>query len=156
MICVDVPGWRSLCLEFLVLDVNGTLTLDGELLPGVPERLSALGQKLKVMLLTADTYGKAREVAESLGVGMQKVGSPGEREAKERFVRQLGLDRVVAIGNGANDVAMLREVTLGIGVLGPEGTCAEVLQVADVVVTDIRHALDLLLFTKRLIATLRR
>jgi hypothetical protein len=34
MLTVDIPGWRSLELEVLLLDVNGTLTLDGELLAG--------------------------------------------------------------------------------------------------------------------------
>ena len=42
MLTVDIPGWRSLQLEVLLLDVNGTLTLDGELLAGVETGLSAL------------------------------------------------------------------------------------------------------------------
>ena len=32
MLTLVVPGWRDLQLANLVLDVNGTLTLDGELL----------------------------------------------------------------------------------------------------------------------------
>jgi len=62
---------------------------------------------------------------------------------------------VVAIGNGANDAAMLQEAALGIAVLGPEGLAAEALLAADVVVASIEDALDLLLRPHRLVATLR-
>ena len=44
ILTVDNPGWRSLQLEVLLLDVNGTLTLDGELLAGVDAGLKALIQ----------------------------------------------------------------------------------------------------------------
>jgi soluble P-type ATPase len=63
---------------------------------------------------------------------------------------------VVAIGNGANDALMLEHAALGILVMGGEGAAVEALLRARVVVTDICEALDLLLFPKRLIATLRR
>ena len=51
---------------------------------------------------------------------------------------------------------MLERAALGIAVLGPEGVAGITLQKADVVVPDIRSALELLLYPKRLIATLRR
>ncbi len=156
MITLDIPGRGTLALEYLVLDVNGTISLDGNLLPGVAERVGVLRQKLKVYLLTADTFGRARDLAGELEVSMQRIAHPGEREAKEAFVRSLGVDRVVAVGNGANDVAMLRCVALSIAVLGPECTSAEAVQTADVVAPDIAAALDLLIHTKRLVATLRR
>jgi hypothetical protein len=41
MLTVDIPGWRSLQLEVPLLDVSGTLTLDGELLAGVETGLNA-------------------------------------------------------------------------------------------------------------------
>lgn len=62
---------------------------------------------------------------------------------------------MVAVGNGANDARMLERAALGIAVLGPEGLALSCLQAADVVVPDILAALDLLLFPRRLVATLR-
>jgi len=62
----------------------------------------------------------------------------------------------VAIGNGANDVAMLSEAAHGIAGLGPEGLAVSALLAADVLVASIDDALELLLNPKRLIATLRR
>jgi hypothetical protein len=52
-----VPGSEPLALTQLLLDFNGTLSVDGVLLPGVSERLEVLGRKLRITVLTADTFG---------------------------------------------------------------------------------------------------
>ena len=64
--------------------------------------------------------------------------------------------KVVAVGNGANDAAMLHKASLGIAVLGGEGLALACLTAADIVVPDIGAALDLLLQPRRILATLRR
>jgi hypothetical protein len=46
-----------MCLKYLAVDVNGTLTLDGQFLPGVSERLEILREKLDICLNSADTHG---------------------------------------------------------------------------------------------------
>jgi len=78
-----------------------------------------------------------------------------EAEEKRDFVKSLGPERVVAIGNGNNDVLMIQEAALGIGVLGHEGISGGCIQVADVIVQTPRDGLDLLLKPLRLVATLR-
>jgi P-type E1-E2 ATPase len=155
VICLDIPGRGILELEHLVLDLNGTIALDGEVLAGVPERLAALLEKLPVHLVTADTQGRAAVIAEQLQVRLVLVTPGDEAEQKRALVERLGAERVVAIGNGANDAGMLRAAALGIAVLGPEGLAVEALQAADVVAT-IHDALDLLLHPRRLVATLRK
>jgi soluble P-type ATPase len=157
MLEVVVPGWRELRFAHLVLDVNGTLTRDGQLLPGVGYRVQRLRSVLDVRLLSADTWGRLDDVAARLGVEGQRLGrAEPEAEQKARVVRGLGASHVVAIGNGANDAAMLAEVGLAIAVLGPEGLAGVALQPADVLVASIADALDLLLVPTRLVATLRR
>jgi len=37
MLKLEIPGWRDLTLEYLVLDYNGTLPITGELIPAVPD-----------------------------------------------------------------------------------------------------------------------
>lgn len=156
MLELTVPGWRSFRLAHLVLDVNGTLAKDGEPLPGVAERLEALRQRLTLHVLTANTYGRQAEIDASLGLTAVRLRpDEPEVEQKARYVRVLGGDSVVAIGNGANDAGMLREAAIGIAVLGPEGLAVETLLVADVVAAPL-DALDLLLHPRRLVATLRR
>jgi len=156
MLEVGIPGRERLRLVHAVLDVNGTLACDGELLPGVAERLRALSASLEVHLLTGNTYGRQDEVDRALGLKATRLSDrPGQAEEKAAYVRRLGATGVVAIGNGANDTLMLEVAALGIAVVGPEGTAGVTLRAADVVVPDIGAALDLLLRPRRLIATLR-
>lgn len=74
---------------------------------------------------------------------------------KADFVRHLGQDRTVAIGNGRNDEAMLRLAVLGIAVIGPEGAATSAVLAADVACVAILDALDLLLDERTLASTLR-
>jgi len=151
-----VPGRETLHLSTLVLDLNGTIAVDGEVIPGVAERVTALkAQGMACYLLTADTRGHGAETADVLGLALQRLTPGDERAQKRAFVEQLGVDRVAAVGNGANDVGMLQTAALGIAVLQAEGMAAEVLNAADVIVPDICAALDLLLKPTRLIATMR-
>ena len=155
MIVIDIPGFRTLNLEHLVLDFNGTLAVDGRLLDGVESRLAALANDLDLHVVTGNTYGDAREHLRDCPVEVVCLPATGQALAKSDYVRRLGPDRVAAMGNGRNDALMLKQAALGIAVLGTEGLAIDTLDIADVVV---RHAVDglgLLLRPKRLVATLR-
>jgi len=156
MIELEVPGLGTLALEHLLLDLNGTIALDGQVLPGVADRLARLWPHQSIHLLSADTLGRASETAANLGVDLVKVRAGAESSGKREFVERLGASQVVAIGNGANDAGMLDAATLGIAVIGGEGLALASLTAADVVVASIQDALDLLLNPERLVATLRR
>ena len=153
MIEIHIPGGGRLHLEHAVFDVNGTLAVDGNLLPRVNELLEELRQHVAVHMLTADTHGRQATIDAVLGFPAERIGTPA---GKATFVEALGATRVVAIGNGANDAGMLAKAALGIAVLGPEGMAVEALQAADVVVSDIQTAIKLLLYPQRLVATLRK
>ena len=157
---INIPGRGILRLNDLVLDVNGTVAAGGHLIDGVRDRLLALRKSgLTIHWITADTRGRQAILDEELGwpaVRISADDSRGEVGQKAAFVRELGADGVVAIGNGSNDVGMLREAALGLAVMGPEGLAQDALLAADAVVPDIGAALDLLLDPSRLIATLRK
>ena len=157
MLNVAIPGWTTLALAHLVLDVNGTVSLDGRLLPAAAERIARLRPLLAIHLLSADTYGTLDAIATALSVpAVRLTDAESHTVQKARYVGRLGAASVVAVGNGANDEAMLREAALGIAVLGPEGLAVASLLAADVVAASIADALDLLLQPRRLVATLRR
>jgi soluble P-type ATPase len=155
MIEIEISGKKVYRFENLLLDLNGTITLDGVLIEGVAERLDRLGRQLNISIITADTLGKGRQLAESLDIDLKKINRGNEKAQKHRLVREAGSDRTVAIGNGANDTLMLQEAAIGICVAGGEGTSGEAVRACDVLVPDINAALDLLLKPARLIATLR-
>jgi P-type E1-E2 ATPase len=156
---IIIPGHGTYRLAHLVLDVNGTIAAGGRLIEGIPERLEALRQAgLQVHWITADTRGRQAALDRELGGEAVRISADtaaGEAEQKAVFVQRLGSEAVVAVGNGANDAAMLAEAALGIAVLGPEGLALEALLAADLVTPDIHAALDLLLDPQRLVATLR-
>ena len=156
MIKFEVPGRGVFQIEHLVLDVNGTLACDGQLLDGVAPRIEALRQLVDVCLLTADTHGKQHVVDAQLNLEATCITRKHAASQKANFVRGLCAETVCAIGNGAIDAGMLAEARLAITVVGPEGLAVEALQAADIVVGDINTALDLLIHTQRVVATLRR
>ena len=148
---VELPG-GTVDFTDLVLDFTGTLSLDGALLPGVAERLTALAEELQVTILTADTFGTVWETMEGLPVQITLIRD-GQEKAER--VAAMGPGGVIAMGNGRNDVPMMEVAGVGMAVLGPEGAAAELLAAADVVVTEIEDALDLVANPLRLKATLR-
>ena len=136
-----------------MLDLNGTLTNRGTLIEGVAERLARLDARMEVHVLSADTFGTLAAVTADLGARVHAVATG---EEKARHVAELGAEECAAIGNGANDAAMLEAAALGVAVVGPEGAAASAVRSADVVCASILDALDLLLDERTLIATLRR
>jgi len=151
-IVIPVPGGTDLELTDLVLDFNGTLGLDGHLLPGVEPLLRGLAASVQIHVLTADTHGTAEAALGGLPVTLHRIRVGADKQA---FVQRLGRSGVAVIGNGRNDVAMLQVAALGIAVVGPEGAAGPALAAAHVVVGDICTALDLLTQPVRLTATLR-
>ena len=156
MISFKYPGNDSLTLEHLVLDVNGTIAKDGKLLAGIPERIQKLSEKLKIHILTADTHGKQSEIDSILSIKGLRISPKNEAQQKMNYVLDLGKENTVAIGNGANDSLMIKSAHLGIVVIGNEGAAIETLINSDIVCTNIFDALDLLLNSKRIVATLRK
>ncbi|HEY53723.1 MAG TPA: HAD family hydrolase [Caldilineae bacterium] len=155
MIKIDIPNGPELNLTYLVLDLNGTLAVDGALLPGVAARIASLSERLEIFLLTANTHGGGAETARKLGIQFTQL-APGPGGAqKERFVQELGSEAVIAVGNGANDAPMLKTAALGIVVNGAEGAAPSAILSADIYAPNILDALDLLLHPDRLRATLR-
>ena len=155
MIVIDIPGHRRLELSHLVLDYNGTLAVDGKLLPGVADAIDALAARLTIHVVTADTFGDASGRLAGLPVSLVIAAPEGQDIVKLNYVTALGTERVAAIGNGRNDRRMVEVAALGIAVIQREGAAAETLLRTDVVCTSILDALDLLREPQRLIATLR-
>jgi P-type E1-E2 ATPase len=155
LIEIGIPGWGSMEIENLVLDLNGTIATDGKIPSEVKEKINSLSDKMKIYILTADTQETASEEISNMGVELLKISEEDSAEVKLKVVESLDPTRTVAIGNGNNDRLILKEAALGIAVLGDEGISASAMKNADVIVKNISDALDLFLKPKRLIATLR-
>ncbi len=152
MIQIEIPHRGIVELQHAVFDINGTLAIDGMPIPGVVDRLKALANLLSLHALTAGTHGNLAELEHSLGLPLHIIS---RGEGKTRYVQQLGPARVIAFGNGMNDVGMLRLAVIGVAVLAAEGMAVSAMQAADILALGPLDAIDLLLKPKRLVATLR-
>lgn len=152
MLHLDIPQKGIIDLHHAVFDINGTLAIDGIVAQEVAEALHSVSKHLSIHILTAGTHGNLAAIERSLGLPLHLIN---KGEEKMRYVQQLGPEHVVAVGNGSNDVGMLRLAAIGIAVMTLEGVSTRALQAADVLVSSPIDALNLLLYPKRLIATLR-
>lgn len=155
MIQVSIPGWGDLDIEYLVVDYNGTCAFDGKMKESAREMLQKVARYIKVFIITADSYGNIDTEGNTIDFSIIKVGKEDTGNDKGRIIRELGPEKVAAIGNGANDTQMLREAALGIGVIGDEGIASSLVKEADIIVKDITDALGIILHPERLLATLR-
>ena len=138
-----------------MLDYNGTLAVDGEWLPGVKNARTEMATKLDIHVVTADTFGKVRSAMAGIPCKVTVLPIENQDTGKLEYVKGLGAEHTVCMGNGRNDKLMLREAALGVAVILGEGASAETLMSADVVSADIVSALELLTNPLRLTATLR-
>jgi len=156
MIKIEVPGREIYEFNSLILDMNGTIAVDGIIPEEVIKLLETLSHNLKIYIITADTHGKLESQRDRIAAEITRVTPPGEAFQKAEFISKLGASNCIAIGNGSNDVEMLKKAKLAIAVIGREGCAVEALSAADIVVNEPADALDLLINQKRIIATLRR
>lgn len=117
MISISIPGFRELHLRFLVLDFNGTLAADGKLLKEVTEKLNELTTHLEIHVITANTFGKTKQQLKNVKCKVKIADEEEQQSQKLDYIAQLGADSVVAIGNGRNDVLMLKHAALGIAII---------------------------------------
>jgi len=121
----------------------------------VREKLEELSKQLRIHVLTSDTFGRARTELAGATCAIHVLQGEAHIVQKEQYVKNLGADRVVAVGNGNNDKLMLRAAKLGIAVCLREGCSKEAVEAAQILVTSPIDAINSPLVPKRLMATLR-
>jgi len=127
------------------------LAVDGLVSEKIKELLKELGKTYKLVVLTADTYGTLEKEFNGLPITVDKIKNEIEKEkAAEKYSPYIG------IGNGNNDCLMLEKSELGILIIGEEGASTNALLKSDIVINNIKDAINLLLNEKRIIATLRK
>jgi len=153
---IDVPGFKKLKLKYLVMDYNGTMAIDGHLIPGLKERIKRLSSFLEIHILTADTFGEVKNEIDGLPCILTILpDSQNQSKLKLDYIKKLGSKHSAAIGNGCIDKLMLKASVLGIATIQDEGAAMQAIINADIVVNNVLNALDLFLTPLRLKSTLR-
>ncbi|AHF96856.1 MAG: HAD family hydrolase [Desulfurella sp.] len=152
---IEILSVGKIVLKRIILDFNGTLATSGVLIKETKDILEKLSKAFDIHIVTGDTFSSAKEQLKGLNVKTIIAPLIDQITFKLEYAKSIGLSNLVAIGNGKNDSLMLKYAKLGICVIGKEGANLEALQNSDIIVCDIVSALELLLYPKRLVATLR-
>jgi soluble P-type ATPase len=152
---INIPGGGTLNIDYVIMDFNGTIAVDGVLKESVKTRINRLAEKFKVYVITSDTQGTAERELEGLPVTLEIYNTLDAGKCKREATDRLGGEFCACIGNGRNDLLMFESAALSIAVLETEGLYAPLIKEADLLVKTSEDALDLLLDAKRLISGLR-
>jgi len=153
---IDIPNYKRVTIGDIVCDYNGTIAKDGILLQEVADVFEHLQKEFRVHVITADTFGSVQKQLAQFDIKIEILKSDNHTQEKAKYIKSLGTENTIALGNGNNDQEMLKVAQVGIAILGDEGCNRETMMSADIICHNISDALMLPLKPKRLIATLRR
>jgi soluble P-type ATPase len=150
-----IPGYsEKLEINTLLLDLNGTLTVDGVMPLGTLNQIGQLKEQgFRPVLISGNTRGDAEEIALDLDIDFRQATTA---EDKAMVGKGYELRTAAVIGNGLIDEKLMLIARLGIVTLQAEGAHPKTLLAADIVVPTITDAFDLFLKPERMIATMRR
>ena len=150
---ISIPNNGNLNINHVLLDLNGTLAVGGNLIEGVKERVEELRDQYKLILLSSNTRGGADKLASELGIQFIETKTGVD---KQKIAEDLDPITCAAIGNGLIDLELIQTAHLGIVTMQGEGVHIKTLLAADIVVPSVNDALDLFIDRNKLIATLRK
>ncbi|MTI68909.1 MAG: haloacid dehalogenase [Firmicutes bacterium] len=156
MLKLNIPSYKMIEIKNLIFDYNGTLAKDGLVKDITKNKLNKLSEKVNIYVLTADTFNNAKKNLKDTNVNLHIISKENGTNDKGDFIKELGNKDSIAIGNGNNDIEMIKNAELGICILGDEGCSTFTMINSDLVIKNIDDCLNLFINPKRLIATLRK
>ncbi len=153
---IDIPNYKKLQIENIVFDYNGTLAEGGRINDTTKELLRRVCQLYNIYVITADTFGTVANELAGFDLELVVLKSSDHAAEKRTLIEKIGKEHTVAIGNGNNDLQMLKAAELSIAIISKEGCALPTLLAADIAMNDISEVMKLFIDTKRLIATLRK
>ena len=156
MISIQRPGMEDLDIHFVLIDFEGTLAMDGRVHPKAKDKVNLLSKRATIYILTKSNREKVEETLRKMKAEILYVAEGDSSQQKLNVLQRLGPHQTAVIGNGLDDGQIMEQAGLGMCVIGIEGSSAEAMAKADLVVTHVLDALDFLLKPLRQRATLGR
>ncbi len=154
MILIERPGQEPLEIDHLLIDFEGTLAMDRRVHPKAKDKINLLSKRLKIYIFVKEEKERAEEVLKKVKAEIIFLNKGEASKQKLELIQSLGSFRTAVIGNGIDDLSIIKEAALGMVILGKEGTSGALIQIANLVFTDVIDALDFLLKPLRQRATL--
>lgn len=150
----DFNNQPSIEIKTIVLDLNGTLAVNGQLVVGVAERIERLKNEMgfQLILVSGDQRGNGKSMASTLGIDFRKANS---LEEKERVILEYNCETTAAIGNARIDIGTFKQAKIAIATLQGEGIHTGILKEVDILVPSILDALDLFIDPNSFKATMK-
>lgn len=150
---IKAPNNKTIEIENIILDLNGTLANYGR----VSERSKELLQQLKqlnynIVLISGDIRGNASIIAKELDITLL-LGADSQEKAQQ--MQLFDKEKTVAIGNARIDIGTFQNAIISIATLQSEGIHVGILKYVDIIVPSIEDALNLFIEPKALEGTLR-
>jgi soluble P-type ATPase len=151
----EIPGREPIEIKHVLLDYNGTIAVDGQLIDGVDKRINELAGDIHFHVITADTYGSVEKELADTHCKVVTIRKERQDESKRDYLRKLGKDVTLSVGNGKNDTLMLKEAVIGVALIQEEGICVDALVAADIACKSIMDVFAYFKKPDRIKATLR-
>jgi soluble P-type ATPase len=154
----EVPEVGVIELKTLILDLNGTLSVNGHIPSRAPVQLVEL-KKLgfRIILLTGDQRGTADDLCKELGIEYRVAKNAEEKgKALDDLGDEIDKETTVSVGNARIDIGTFIRSKVSIATLQDEGIHVGILKHVDILVPSITAALDLLIDPNTFCATMRK
>jgi soluble P-type ATPase len=149
-----VPGVGTIEIDTLIVDSDGTLTVRGEIISGVIERIQRIQSfGVNVVMISSDQRGNARGLADFCGITYYEANNSRE---KEDILLSLGSRKVASIGNARIDIGLFVQSVVSVATLQGEGIHKDVIDHVDIIVPSINDALEFFMDENTFIATMIR
>lgn len=147
------PNNEIFNINTIVLDLNGTLSVYGEIKPSTRLLIQELKNlKYQIVLISGDIRGNATAIAEALGLDLY-IGKNGQE--KSTIMDLFDSKTTAAIGNARIDISTFQKSKISVATLQAEGIHTAILSHVDIIVPTIDDALNLFIHPKAIEATLR-
>jgi len=149
----NIPQSESFEINTIVLDLNGTLTVNGILSEDTKQLIIKLKDlEYKIVLISGDIRGNAKTIADELDIELL-LGKTSNEKALQ--MKNFDKETTAAIGNARIDIGTFENARLSVATLQAEGIHTGILQHVDIIVPNINNALNLFIEKKSLEGTLR-
>jgi soluble P-type ATPase len=143
---VHICSGSGLILNVDKMKIEFTITAGGKIFPEVPEVINELKTRgIQIYVASGDRKTSLEQLADFIDIPCENTYGTADAGKKREIIKKLKVgNRVMMVGNSANDIPALKEADIGVLTLQQgESVPYKVYDAADMVVHNIKEILDI-------------